>query len=1164
MKHADRDLLVGILALQNRFVEQPELIAAFRVWTAESRRALAEILQERGALSPARRELLEVLVAEHIRRHGDDPGLSLEAIGVSSGIERALAALDAAGLQASLTRVGRRPEYDNPLALSVTGAAGSRATNAHPPDDLVSREDRFRILRPHARGGLGEVFVALDAELNREVALKQILDRHVDLPESRARFMLEAEITGGLEHPGIVPVYSLGLDAGGRPFYAMRFIRGDSLRDTINDFHAGAGPGRDPGARLLGLQKLLRRFLDVCNAIAYAHSRGVLHRDLKPANIMVGRYGETLVVDWGLAKVVGTSEATGEAALRPLSTSGTSETLPGSAIGTPSFMSPEQANGALDQLGPASDVYSLGATLYSLLTGKAPFEKGDTPEVLARVRRGDFPPPRQIQPDVPRPLEAVCLKAMALRPEDRYPDCRTLADDVERWLADEPVSAWREPFPVRTRRWVRRHRTAITAAVAVALVSLAGVTLAYRREAAINQDLREANARSVAARAESEHRLDQTIQAVEDYYKGVGEELLLGHAEFRDLRERLLTRPRAFYEQLTKELEQAGARDERASYLLARGHHGLGRIALILGHLDESKRQNETAVASLRQLSTARPDDPDYREWLANSEMNLGNALFTTGQFEAGRKAFRDSIADYTTLTEKYPNTSRYRFRLAQSWVMLGNSLASRGQPEEGEKAYRRAVEIAAELVAREPGVRDYQDLLAKALGIHGLAMDLLGNLAGAVTAYRQAVERYTRLVADDPKTPQYRQGFAQCRVNFSLTLEHAGDYASAVDQLRGSVALFEGLLQEQPNVIEYRQGLSKANYNLGSVLHNKGDSAAAVVVLRKAIDIGDELTADHPEVPAYRYDVAKCWSCLGIARGGVDDQDGAAQAQRMAVEYFSRLAADHPNDPPYRFGLAEAYTYLAGTLSVRRKLSQAVEAQQQALAVLDGLIKVQPNVPTPRYLLANGEINIAGWASSLGDRVESERAARRAVDVLTAIVSAHSDRWDYQSALGKANHSLAALRAQEGRHSEAVDAFRSALRHQRLAHEHLSQIPRVRDSMSAHLTGLFQSLLALGRIDEAAEIPRERSKLWPRDPVGVYNAACELALCMPRAEGTVQEALAAEALSNLNRAAQLGGLNPAWASLDPDLKPLRTRPEFQRLLIEQLDRGFPADPFAH
>src|SRR5437588_8380970 len=175
----------------------------------------------------------------------------------------------------------------------------------------------------------------------------------------------------------------------------MRFVRGDSLKEAIARFHSDrAAAARGPGRRSLELRKLLRRFTDVCNAIEYAHSRGVLHRDLKPGNIIVGKHGETLVVDWGLAKATGKADpAAGERTLRPSSASGSAETLPGSALGTPAYMSPEQAEGDLEHLGPRSDVYSLGATLYCLLTGKPPFE-GDVAEVIRGVQRGEFRLPR--------------------------------------------------------------------------------------------------------------------------------------------------------------------------------------------------------------------------------------------------------------------------------------------------------------------------------------------------------------------------------------------------------------------------------------------------------------------------------------------------------------------------------------------------------------------------------------------------------------------------------------------------------------------------------------------------------------------------------------------------------------------------------------------------
>jgi serine/threonine protein kinase len=382
---------------------------------------------------------------------------------------------------------------------------------------------RFRVLKKYKEGGHGVIFVAEDTELRREVALKKIQDRYADDPATRSRFIREAEITGALEHPGIVPVYSLRSSADGRPFYAMRLVSGKSLKEAIVTLHEGDGRG-DPAEWTGELRKLLKRFIDACYAVEYAHSQGVLHRDLKPSNVLLGPFGETLVADWGLAKRIaertGSSETRDEA---PTSQSidGTDCTPAGLRIGTVSYMSPEQAEMRMDDLGPASDVYSLGATLYCILTGRPPFPIASDEQHLAAViqliRKGKFLRPRAIRRAIPRALEAVCLKALALEVDRRYSSARALRDDVERWLADLPVQAETEPWSEHARRWVYRHWTLVVAMTAT--VMAAAVLCSLGSWMILNGHKREEHHRTLAfvaaARADEQtknaHRLTSFV-----------------------------------------------------------------------------------------------------------------------------------------------------------------------------------------------------------------------------------------------------------------------------------------------------------------------------------------------------------------------------------------------------------------------------------------------------------------------------------------------------------------------------------------------------------------------------------------------------------------------------------------------------------------------------
>jgi serine/threonine-protein kinase len=645
---------------------------------------------------------------------------------------------------------------------------------------------RFRVLRPHAKGALGEVFVARDEELHREVALKEIQNQHADDPHRRARFVVEAEITGGLEHPGIVPVYGLGHYPDGRPYYAMRFIRGDGLQEAIDRFHKADVPGRNPRERNLALRDLLGRFVDVCNAMAYAHARGVLHRDLKPGNILLGRYGETLVVDWGLAKPLGRADAdTPEGPLQPLSGTESAPTQLGAAIGTPAYMSPEQAAGRLDLLGPASDVYSLGATLYCLLAGRAPFTDVGVAAVLRKVQQGDFPRPGQVKSGVPAALEAICLKALALKPEGRYATPQALAQDVERWLADEPVSAYREPLAARLSRWARQHRVLVTgtaAATAVAVLSL-GVGLAVvagKNQAldAANAELKTAYTQEEAARADTESRRGQAAERL-TLALGAFKELVFDVQEqlakrsgTQDLRKALLHTAVEGLTRLAKYAEKAQDTDRSTAV----AYLTLGNIFLqIEGQTERAWHEYERAHSVFKRRAAVAAKDTIAQRDLAASYDKLGDVSLQLGDTKAARRYYQDApdIAQ-GRVTADSKNAQAQR-DLAISYTKLGDGSRQLDDTQTARRYYQAGLEIAQRLAAADPKDAELQRDLAISYERHGDVSCQLGATPAARRYYQDGLAINQRLAAADPKNPQAQR-------DLSVSYERLGDVSRAFD----------------------------------------------------------------------------------------------------------------------------------------------------------------------------------------------------------------------------------------------------------------------------------------------------------------------------------------------------------------------------------------------
>jgi PAS domain S-box-containing protein len=334
------------------------------------------------------------------------------------------------------TEVGsERPRVEPELS-----ASSADRTRAHEPLEKATGEsyalpsERYTFLRLHATGGIGRIWLARDNHLGRDIALKELRPEQAGNSRLWERFMKEAQITGQLEHPGIVPVYELGSRPDNhQPFYTMRFVRGLTLSEASRRFHERRTSG---AVDLLEWVNLLDALVTVCNTVAYAHSRGVLHRDLKGQNVVLGDFGEVEVLDWGLAKLIDQPEGDCHAAsvvLQSATSAELGQTEQGQMLGTPSYMSPEQAAGRLHQIDSRTDVYGLGAIFYEILTGRPPFANPDTSEVLRCVKEEDPAPPRTLWPEVPAALEAACLRALAKLPADRFASPGELAQEVRQW-----------------------------------------------------------------------------------------------------------------------------------------------------------------------------------------------------------------------------------------------------------------------------------------------------------------------------------------------------------------------------------------------------------------------------------------------------------------------------------------------------------------------------------------------------------------------------------------------------------------------------------------------------------------------------------------------------------------------------------------------------------
>ncbi len=844
----------------------------------------------------------------------------------------------------------------------------------------------YEIVRELARGGMGVVFQARQISLNRPVALKMILAGQLAHETEVRRFHTEAEAAANLDHPGIVPIFEVG-EYEGQHYFSMGFVEGQSLSQRLAE---GPLPPREAAALLV----------KVALAIDYAHQRGVIHRDLKPANILVDANGNPRVTDFGLAKKVqGDSGLTGS----------------GQIMGTPSYMPPEQAGGERGAVGPAADVYALGATLYALVTGRPPFQAATAMDTVLQVMSDEPVPPRRLNVSVPVDLETICLKCLQKDPGKRYASAADFAADLRRFLADEPILARPVTGLERGVKWVRRRPAIAALLVLVAVVTavgLGGVLAVQRRAnrvlAARNADLDRANtslreaigqkdaANSALAEANDrvQARFELARDAIQSFKRGVEEEEALKENRLRPLRDKLLGSARRFYDRLGDLLK--GQTDVASKAVLAESYMELGELIDRIGQRSEALEAFKKAVAMRRELAGQPGAGASERVKLAEALNGLGEEARENGDHAVSLAALKEAVALAEPLAVGPGATSEARRALRSAEGASALALAATGKVAEALAAVRRARDVGEALVQGAAAVpRDRMELAFAYTGIGGL-LERTGDLAGVLAEERRGQELMQGVVAEHPAAPDYRLALGASHRSVGALLEKTGELAGALAEFRKDQELCRGVAAEHPEVPRFRCDLAIRHEEVGDLLEKTGDLAGALAEQRRGQELMRGVVAEHPAVPDYRSVLAVSHSRVGALLEKTFDLAGALAELRKGEELFRALAAEHPAVPDYRKQLAISHSRVGALLEKTGDLAAALARQRRGQALFRALAALHPAVPDYRRDLANSHKSVGNVLEKAGDLAGALDEQRTSLELFRALAALHPDVPDY------------------------------------------------------------------------------------------------------------------------------------------------------------------------
>jgi tetratricopeptide (TPR) repeat protein len=762
------------------------------------------------------------------------------------------------------------------VRASVTGPWRARTEDGGPSAPAQPHANstfgRFRLLRELGRGGFGVVFLADDPALRRQVALKVPRPEVLAEPALRQRFLREAQAAASLDHPNLVPVHEVGA-VGPVCYIVSTYCPGPTLAVWLRQ-QPGPLPPRQAAALLACL----------AGAIQHAHAAGIVHRDLKPANVLLvprtepgpGELDFTpRLTDFGLAKLLDAAP---------------DQTTTG-ALGTPLYMAPEQAERRGREVGPACDIYALGAILYELLTGRPPF-LGPTPmDILRQVSSAEPVPVNRLQPGVPRDLCTICLKCLQKEPSRRYHSARLLAEDLERFLEERSILAQPVPAWERAWKWARRRPTA---AASLALSSVCVLCLFvlwgwFTVQLRTQRNLAQTNEREAKKQwRRAEANQEKTLAAVERFLARVGDARLAGVPQMELVRQELLADALEFFQDFLKEKDDPEPLLRRDA---ARAYHRTGRIKHQLGQLKQAADDFRQAAALLRQLVREYPDEPAYRFDLAKSLHNLGELA--------------EALDIKQRLVADFPEQSEYRRSLAQTYTSLGIRHRRAGRLAESEAAHGTAVTLLEALVRSHPDDIENRATLANALNNLAVCYGHRGQGEKSEQTLLRVRDVYLELVRTTSRSPAafgLRTALVRAHINLAIAHQQMGRLTRARAEIDKAIGLQEQIVRDLPMNPDHQSLLANAHNTRASIYWsdvqpslNQPEKAAPEIL--KCVDILKGLVRNHPASPTHRLELGKFLNSLSAVYEVTGKRTLSAPANREAVALLEGVVREQPGD---------------------------------------------------------------------------------------------------------------------------------------------------------------------------------------------------------------------------------------------------------------------------